>query len=128
MSFNAQTGEKESAQPLWSNSAIGRLERSRGMSTENSLSFQPLEPGNQTTQEGGIVIIDPFSTGAHLASDAAKMGYKVVRMLSIWDSPVASLVEAGLVVDYSATLQFNDLNPDHDAAVQEVIYLMRTRI
>ena len=29
-------------------------------------------------------------------------------MLSIWDSPVASLVQQGLSIDFCATIQFND--------------------
>jgi hypothetical protein len=121
MSFNAKTGEKESAQPLWSNSVIGRMQRSRGLSIDAPLQFAPRIPGQSVDgDKGGIVIVDPFSTGAHLAATAASMGYKVVRMLSIWDSPVATLVEQGLQVDYCATLQFNDLNPDQEAALNEV--------
>jgi hypothetical protein len=131
-SFNAQTGEKESIQFLWENSAWGRLERSKGKVMERANTF--VGPAPTYPHRGGpggsgkdrlelneaIAVVDPFSTGAHLAKQVALAGYKVVRILSIWDSPVAALVEKGLVVEYCATLQFNDLNPNPDAAMAEV--------
>eukprot|EP00604_Paraphysomonas_vestita_P003162 CAMPEP_0174821084 /NCGR_PEP_ID=MMETSP1107-20130205/5372_1 /TAXON_ID=36770 /ORGANISM="Paraphysomonas vestita, Strain GFlagA" /LENGTH=904 /DNA_ID=CAMNT_0016037753 /DNA_START=302 /DNA_END=3016 /DNA_ORIENTATION=+ len=72
-----------------------------------------------------IAVVDPFSTGAHLAKQVAAAGYKVVRIFSIWDSPVAALVEKGLVVEYCASLQFNDLNPNIEAAFAELISNIR---
>jgi hypothetical protein len=50
----------------------------------------------------------------------AAAGYKVVKVLSIWDSPVAALVEQGLVVEYSATIQFNDIDPSEENSLAEV--------
>jgi hypothetical protein len=122
-SFNAQTGEKESIQFLWENSAWGRLERSRGKLLERANTFvgpSPVYARKEKQIDEAIAVVDPFSTGAHLAKQVAAAGYKVVRIFSIWDSPVAALVEKGLVVEYCATLQFNDLNPNIEAAFAEV--------
>lgn len=44
----------------------------------------------------------------------------MVKVLSIWDSPVAALVEQGLVVEYSATIQFNDMDPSEENSLTEV--------
>jgi hypothetical protein len=71
-------------------------------------------------EKGVIVIVDPFSTGAHLASEVCKLGYKCARVFSVWDSPVAALVQQGLNIDYCATIQHNDRVPDQDAATNEV--------
>jgi hypothetical protein len=70
--------------------------------------------------DGIVAVVDPFSTGAHLAAQAAKLGYKVVRVFSIWDSPVAALIQEGVNVDYFATIQHNDQNPNQDAATDAV--------
>jgi hypothetical protein len=64
--------------------------------------------------------VDPFSTGAHLAAQASRLGYNVVRVFSIWDSPVAALVQEGVTTDYFASLQFDDRMEDIDAATDAV--------
>jgi hypothetical protein len=51
--------------------------------------------------------------------------YKCVRVFSIWDSPVAYLVQEGVTVEYVATLQFNDRNPDEDLATNDVAQQIR---
>lgn len=124
-SFNAQTGEKESIQFLWENSSWGRFERSKGKVMERANTFVGPTPSYSRKQQidEAIAVVDPFSTGAHLAKQVSLAGYKVVRIFSIWDSPVAALVEKGLVVEYCATLQFNDLNPNTEAALTEVLLL-----
>lgn len=122
-SFNAQTGEKESIQFLWENSSWGRFERSKGKVMERANTFVGPAPSTTTRKpqvDEAIAVVDPFSTGAHLAKQVSLAGYKVVRIFSIWDSPVAALVEKGLVVEYCATLQFNDLNPNIEGALAEV--------
>lgn len=125
MSFNAKTGEQESIQPMWENSTFNRMERSKGKVRERSLSFIGKEAERAgpdvPEREEAIVVVDPFSTGAHLAKQCYEAGFKVVQMLSIWNSPVASLIEQGLVVEYSATLQFNDLNPNVDDALRSSV-------
>lgn len=67
-----------------------------------------------------IAIVDPFSTGAHLAAAVTKAGYKCARVLSCWDSPVASLVQEGILADYCATIQHNDRLEDQEIAIREV--------
>jgi hypothetical protein len=122
-SFNAQTGEKESIQFLWENSSWGKLERSKGKPMERANTFvgpTPAYSRKADQVDEAIAVVDPFSTGAHLAKQVSAAGYKVVRIFSIWDSPVAALVEKGLVVEYCASLQFNDLNPNTEAAFAEV--------
>ncbi len=72
---------------------------------------------------GVIAIVDPFSTGAHLAAEVCKRGYKCARVLSVWDSPIASLVQGGFGnVDYCATIQHNDQLKDQEYAINEVSF------
>jgi len=59
---------------------------------------------SESSEEGAVVVVDPFSTGAILATRAVALGYRVVRVLSDGDSPVASLVADGVCVDYEATI------------------------
>ena len=47
-------------------------------------------------------------------------GLKVARVFSIWDSPVAALVQKGLEVSYCATVQHNDTLANQDAATNDV--------
>lgn len=75
--------------------------------------------------KGAIVIVDPFSTGAHLAAAVCAAGYKCARVFSIWDSPVAALVQQGLTLDYSATIQHNDILPNQDVATDETVAMLR---
>jgi hypothetical protein len=46
-------------------------------------------------ETGAIVIVDPFSSGALLASKVVALGYKLVMLFSEKDSPVAGLVQSG---------------------------------
>lgn len=121
-------GEVESAQGLWENSPWGKMERGIGR-LERGNSFvggrAPADAGSgagsSPSRDGLVAIVDPFSTGAHLAALAAKLGYGVVRVFSIWDSPVAALIQEGVDVDYFATVQFNDQAPDQDAATNQCV-------
>ncbi len=45
------------------------------------------------------------------------------RVFSIWNSPVAALVQEGINVEFSATIQHNDQIDDQDAATNEVYFL-----
>ena len=98
LSFNAKTGEAEPCNSIWEQSAWSRLERSKGKVLARPNSFVgsrgPMKEENKAKQSMAVGVVDPFSTGAHLAADAAAMGYRVIRILSIWDSPVAALVPA----------------------------------
>ena len=68
-----------------------------------------------------IVVVDPFSTGAHLADAVYTSGFKCARVFSIWDSPVAALIQKGIDVEFTATVQHNDGNNDQEAAIQETV-------
>jgi hypothetical protein len=133
MSFNAQTGEKESSQVLWEESSWEKLNRSRGRTMDRSNSFvgransfvgtksQAVEELRKDV-EGAVAIVDPFSTGAHLALEVRRRGIKCARILSAWDSPVALLVQEGIgVIDFCATIQHNDRLEDQELAAEQVL-------
>lgn len=127
MSFNEATGEKESQQSMWdsishkktgtasmmnrANSFVGARERSN-----SSVAVPPSVP----EKNGAVVVVDPFSTGAHLAAAVVNAGYRCVCLFSIWDSPVAMLVQEGVVCEFSATLQHDDRSADQNAAIDAV--------
>ena len=72
-----------------------------------------------------IAVVDPFTTGAHVARYVNQAGYKCVRMLSILNSPVAHLVQEGIEVTYDATIQHNDQMEDQDASYHSTIESLR---
>lgn len=122
---NQETGETESEQNLWDGSSWAKLQKSRGKMMERANSF--VGEGGTRSRSGtiehkgkAIVIVDPFSTGIHLAKEVVEAGYKCARIFSIWDSPVAALVQKGIDVDFCATIQHNDTSGDIDAAINEV--------
>ena len=126
LEFNAETGEKESSQTLWEGSSWEKLGRSRGKTMDRANSFigsrsvlQDIPEETETI--GVVVIVDPFSTGAHLAAEVCKNGLKCARVLSTWDSPVAALVQKGLNIDFCATVQHNDRATDQESSIVEVI-------
>ncbi len=122
MSFNAETGAKESSQDLWEGSTWGKFGRSRGKTMDRANSFigAGVSSKSEHLLEGAVVIVDPFSTGAHLAAEVCKEGLKCVRVFSIWDSPVAVLIQQGLEVNYTVTVQHNDKLQDEEKAIAEV--------
>ena len=65
------------------------------------------------------------ATGAHLAAEVSNRGLKCARLFSIWDSPVAALVQQGLEVEYTATIQHDDRNEDQDDAIAQTINQIR---
>ena len=105
------------------------MEKSRGKLLERANSFVGSRSRSATSAEvsvdgkpKAIAIVDPFSTGAHLAAESVKRGYKCVRVLSIWDSPVAALVQEGVDVEFDATIQNNDSLKDQQEATDQVNY------
>ncbi len=70
---------------------------------------------------GVIAVVDPFSTGAHLATEITKAGLKCARIFSIWDSPVAGLIQQGIVAEYCATIQHKNTMEDQDVAINDTI-------
>eukprot|EP00596_Hydrurales_sp_CCMP1899_P000255 CAMPEP_0119051766 /NCGR_PEP_ID=MMETSP1177-20130426/73276_1 /TAXON_ID=2985 /ORGANISM="Ochromonas sp, Strain CCMP1899" /LENGTH=963 /DNA_ID=CAMNT_0007031083 /DNA_START=116 /DNA_END=3007 /DNA_ORIENTATION=- len=124
ISFQGES--EESPQALWEGSAWNKLEKSRGKMMERATSFIGTR-GRSATQAArdAIVIVDPFSTGAHLAAAVCAAGYQCVRVFSIWDSPVAALVQEGLTIDFCATIQHNDRLPNEDAATNDTVAMIR---
>eukprot|EP00600_Ochromonadales_sp_CCMP1393_P003118 CAMPEP_0174978690 /NCGR_PEP_ID=MMETSP0004_2-20121128/14353_1 /TAXON_ID=420556 /ORGANISM="Ochromonas sp., Strain CCMP1393" /LENGTH=988 /DNA_ID=CAMNT_0016230109 /DNA_START=105 /DNA_END=3071 /DNA_ORIENTATION=+ len=133
MSFNVDTGEKESAAELWEDSSWRKMARNRGQSMSRSNTFIGTDPAAATADAESahahldeiVVVVDPFSTGAHLAAEINQRGYKCARVFSAWDSPVASLVQKGLKIDYCATIQHNDRLAEPDKAVAETITALK---
>lgn len=127
MSLNTETGEAETLKTIWGSSSWAKLEKSKGKGLERANSFvgRSRGPSVSTPTDGGaVVIVDPFSTGAHLAAAVCAAGYKCARVFSIWDSPVAALVQHGISAEFCATIQYDDQNSDQDAATNEVVYIL----
>jgi|AntAceMinimDraft_5_1070358.scaffolds.fasta_scaffold99632_1 hypothetical protein len=66
-----------------------------------------------------VVIVDPFSSGAVLAQRVVASGRYCVRVLSEFNSPVASLVSEHAAVQFDATVQHDDRGPDVNLAADE---------
>jgi len=118
--IDVSTGETVNTQAVWENSTWHNLERTRGRTLARSNSVIGSRDTNNTKHQC-IVIVDPFSTGAHLAAAVRKAGLLCARVLSTWDSPVAALVQKGLEVEYCATIQHNDQEADINAAINATI-------
>jgi hypothetical protein len=120
LSFNTETGEPESSQTLWDEATFNRLGRNRGRMMDRSNSF--IGGGNMNeNKETAVVVVDPFSTGAHVAAEICRLGYKCIKVLSTWDSPVAALVQQGMVINYLVTIQHNSNLLEQDIAIDEVM-------
>ena len=78
-SFNAETGEKEQLKAFWDSSSWSKLEKGKGKLLDKSHSFIGSRTALPSTNEGAIVIVDPFSTGAHLAAAVCSSGIKCAR-------------------------------------------------
>jgi hypothetical protein len=130
--------ERQKEQSAWVDSSWSKLERSRGrgMSHGRSNSFFKEDPMarvvegvegiaietiKESKKDMAVAIVDPFSTGAHLAAGVCAMGYKCIRIFSIWDSPVAALVMEGVNVDFDATVQHNDTEDDQNKATDDTV-------
>lgn len=125
MSFNEETGEKESQQSMWDAPAYKKTGTASMMNRANSfVGTRERSSSVVPSKDGAVVVVDPFSTGAHLAAAVTEAGYKCVCLFSIWDSPVAMLVQDGVVCEFSATLQHDDRAPDQNAAINAVSALV----
>jgi len=54
-----------------------------------------------------VIIVDPFSSGAILAQGAAARGFRLVRVLTEFNSPVVNMVTQGISLNFDATLVYN---------------------
>jgi biotin carboxylase len=140
-SFIRDTGESTDEQSVWQSTTWSKFERARGRTMDRANSFvfattqrtnsfigdfmgSPLRSRSQsfiTDVRDMIVVVDPFSTGAHLAAEVSRQGVKCARVFSIWDSPVAALIQQGVEVEYTATIQHDDRNEDQDRAINDTV-------
>mmetsp|Transcript_15237 Transcript_15237/g.34244 ORF Transcript_15237/g.34244 Transcript_15237/m.34244 type:complete len:540 (-) Transcript_15237:2177-3796(-) len=67
-----------------------------------------------------IVVVDTFTTGAMLANQLYKMGYKIICVLSADLKDLLKMVPEGLEVSFVATIMF-DTGIDEDVAFQSVM-------
>lgn len=111
------------------------MEKSRGRQMTLSNSFTARSPtvdailevkSDTIPKDGVIVIVDPFSTGLHLAAQVAKHGLRVARVFSMWNSPISTLVQEGIEVDFCATIQHNSSLDDTNKAVEETIINLKS--
>ena len=123
------TGESTQLKGVWESSSWAKLEKQKGKMMEKANSFigsrslsspRPRSNSSSEVQEA-IVVVDPFSTGAHLAAAICGSGLLCDRVLSTWDSPVASLVQEGIAAEFFATIQYDDQIPDMDVATDKVV-------
>ena len=117
ISFNEETGEKESTFSMWE---APKGEKSKGKLLDRANSFVGATSSHAGAYQGAVVVVDPISTGAHLAAAISQSGAKCVQLLSIWDSPVAHFLQEGVATEFCATIQHDDNNQDEDAATNDV--------
>ena len=127
VAVDQESGEPAQEQTLWDGSSWSRMQRSRGKLMDRANSFVgessgPRSRSGTNADNRAVVIVDPFSTGIHLAKEVVNAGYKCARVFSIWDSPVAALVQKGIDVDFCATLQHNDTAAT-ETAINEVRFV-----
>ena len=122
VAIDQETGEMGDEQAIWENATWSKHEKARGK-LEHRHSFVGRGDRSSSVDDvkSAVVIVDPFSTGAHLADLVCSSGYKCVRVLSMWDSPVAALVQKGLTTDFAASVQHNDRLADQEEAISTSI-------
>ena len=121
---SAYTGTK--AKAGYDTSSFMKMEKNRGKMLERSNSFIGQSMRSKASKDGCVIIVDPFSTGAHLALGFIQAGYKCGSLLSIWNSPVASLVQEGLVLpEFAVTIQHNNEDADQNKAINETVEKIR---
>lgn len=105
---------------VWDRSPWVHLRRNASFAAAKGGDATPRQPKNEA-----VAIVDPFSTGAHLAKYVTQCGYRCIRVFSIYNSPVAALVQADMQIDFDATIQHDDNAADQDAAVNHTAQQLR---
>jgi hypothetical protein len=101
--------EKQQSQQLWSANPWKAVTKTASFvkdasaPTDATDAASPSSPP-QALRGECVVIVDPFSSGAILAQCTAAKGYRVVRVLAEFNSPVASLVSEGFSLNFDATI------------------------
>ena len=119
---NSITGDSENIQNTWEDTTFSKM--NRGLARGNSfVGFRSRSVTNADEKNSVIVIVDPVSTGVHLAATVCAMGYRCARIFSSWNSPLASLfLNDEILPDYCATIQHNDSIENQGNSISEVIY------
>ena len=87
-----------------------------------------MEENKNALSAEAIVIVDPFSTGAHLAAAVCNKGYACVRVFSTSNSPVAALVQQGVHAEFVATIEHDEHNSDKEFSIRQVFYIFCLRL
>ncbi len=75
---------------------------------------------------GAVVIVDPFSSGAIMASQVLQMGLRLVIVLSEVDSPITNMVQQGSAVRPDFTIQHDSFHPDPNVALEDTLAALRS--
>ncbi len=70
---------------------------------------------------GAIVIVDPVSSGAHLAAQVLKWGYKLILIFSEKEASGGTLISKTTHMKPTLLIQHDNRNPNQDAAVQQTL-------
>lgn len=113
MSFDFQfVAKKMKNRQLWSKDPWKKLTKTSSFVKDtpkltNDL-FSTAPPSSRTLRAECVVVVDPFSSGAILAQSAAARGFRVVRVLTEFNSPVVNMVTQGISLNFDATLVYNE--------------------
>ena len=89
---------------------------------ERKISFTSATPAEAppSSDSEAVVVVDPFSSGALIAAGLAARGFRVLRVFSEMDSPVANFVQDGVAAAFDATFQFDSTAKDKKEADAEL--------
>ena len=89
---------------------------------ERKISFTSATPAEAppSSDSEAVVVVDPFSSGALIAAGLAARGFRVLRVFSEMDSPVANFVQDGVAAAFDATFQFDSTAKDKKEAAAEL--------
>ncbi len=75
---------------------------------------------------GAVVVVDPFSSGAIMASQVLQLGFRLVIVLSDVDSPIKEMVQQGSAVNPDITIQYDNVHPDPHFALENTLSALRS--
>lgn len=70
---------------------------------------------------GAIVVVDPVSSGAHMAAQVLKWGYKLILVFSEKESAGGALISKTAHMKPTLIIQHDNRNPNLDAAIQQTL-------
>lgn len=113
MSFDSQfLTKKMKNRQLWSKDPWKTLAKASFFfkdTPKHSKSLTAMTPSSSSHMRNEcVIIVDPFSSGAILAQGAVARGFRVVRVLTEFNSPVVNMVTQGISLNFDATLVYNE--------------------